>query len=149
MKYHKQETRFSCGASSLRNAFKHLGKTISERTIRKLAGTTKDGTSEKGLMEVLDHYNLNYKEIYSKSKEYFRSKLIASLREGNVCIVLIESLNHWIAVLEYDHRKIVFVDSDMKPIVQRWNVKDFLMICRNSDKFLKKEYYYSIKIIKE
>ena len=147
MKYHPQETNFTCGASAIRNALKALGhKPVSERRIRKLANTTKDGTDEHGILKAFEYLGFDCSALNTRSKDYFKRVLLKTLKSGGVCIVLIDSINHWIPVIEYFRRKIVFIDSDFKTIKQRFNVRYFIPMCRNYDKYTKQEYYYLIKI---
>lgn len=147
--YHKQETTFSCGASAIKNGLIALGHNrISEKTIRKLANTTKKGTDGKGILNTFNLLGYECSELNTKSGKYFKRVLLKTLKEGGICIVLIDSINHWIAVIEYFRRKIVFIDSDFKKIKQRFNVRYFIPMCRNYDKFTKQEYYYLIKVNK-
>lgn len=147
MKFHKQQTTFTCGASAIRNGLSVLGHDrISEKYIRRIAKTTKKGTSSDGILNAFKTLGYECSELNTKSSNYFKRILLKTLKENGICIVLIDSINHWIAVVEYSRRKIVFIDSDFKKIKQRFNVRYFIPMCRNYDKFKKEEYYYLIKV---
>lgn len=150
MKYHSQETLFSCGASALRNCFKYYNHIVSEQRIKQLTHTNKEGTSSDGLINCIDYYNYEYQEIYKRSRRYFKQKLINHLKNKQTVVCLVDSLNHWVAVVGYKNRRIVFIDSEFKKkIKQEFRVNDFLNMCKNYDKYQKKEYYYSINITKK
>lgn len=150
MKFHSQETNFTCGPSAIRNVLKVLGhKPISEKRIRNLANTTKEGTDERGILKAFKYLEYECSTLQTKNKDYFKRVLLKTLKNNGVCIVIIDAINHWIPVIEYSYRKIVFIDSDFRKIKQRLNVKYFLSMCRNYDKYSKQEYYYLIKINKK
>lgn len=142
---YKQETRFSCGASAIRNCIEALNGIVpSEKYVRRIAGTTIQGTSEAGIMKALRKLDYYYEDFYTENPNTFKNKLLKVLKSGKVAITIIDSSSHWVAVTGYSNKKIIFVDSDFKKAEQHFTVKEFTMITRNIDKIKKKEYWYLI-----
>lgn len=149
MKFHPQQTGFSCGPSAMKNCLISLRhRPISERKLRQLAKTNKDGTNSKPIVKAFEYLGYQCSELVTKSKHYFKRVLLRTLKDGGKCIVSIDATTHWIAVIGYERRKITFIDSDFKRIKQTFNVRYFIPMCRNYDKMKKQEYYQLIKIKK-
>lgn len=148
MKYHKQINDYTCGSTALVNCFKECGIELTERYVRKLLGTNKSGTDEFSLLIIAEDYGFKTKEVNSKSIEVFKRKIVKDLKEGYKIILATDNYAHWIAVLNYDKRKIKIVDSryadDLnKSIVQKQTVKQLADRCHNFNlETNKKDFYY-------
>jgi hypothetical protein len=111
-----QETRWSCGPASLRNAFRALGLVLpAEKPIARLCGTTKDGT---GMLDmaggvVLMGYDIG--ECAEKSDvEYY-------LKQGCPVMLVCYDDSHWVTIvgmLGKDRWVVVDPDPD------RWNTSE-------------------------
>lgn len=151
--YKSPETKFSCGASALRNCIIHVTKSdISEKTVRKYCSTNKDGTNELGLLEGCQHFGFIPREHKTISFEIFKRKIYKGLKQGRVFIVSTEHHGHWIPVLEKKGKRIKIVDGDYrkyedKSIVQFITMKELKDTTFGYDKFEKKKYYYFIELI--
>lgn len=142
-----QETLFSCGPSALRNCLLFLGIERTEKYIRFLMNTTKKGTSEKGIIQAITAFKLDYKVHYSRNFERFRFLLLKALRKKNPCIVLIDACNHWVAAIDYNKQKVSIIDSEFKKILQPIPMKTLKPLAYNFDKHESKGYYYFIELI--
>jgi predicted double-glycine peptidase len=144
---YRQETKFSCGASAIRNVIESLNGIVpSEKYVRRICQTTIQGTNEKGIIRGL--IKLGYSaEIFETSNEVtFKNRLKKILTQGKKAIVIIQENSHWIAVTGYSNKRIIFADSDFKKVEQRFTLNEFTMICRNIDKINKKTCYFMIVI---
>ena len=147
MKAYSQETRYSCGASAIRNCISALGGQVpSEKYVRRIAGTTINGTNETGIVKALSKLGYQCESYYTENTLNYKNKLSKVLQAGSVAITIIDNQIHWIAVVGYSNRKITFVDSDFKKIKQEISLKDFVKISGNTDKFNKSYFYYLIII---
>jgi len=155
MKYHKQETNFSCGASAIRNVFKAFGVSLTEKYLRKLLGTDSKGTDEFSLLMIGEDYGFKTKEVKSKSIEVFKRKVIKDLKDGYKLILAVDNYSHWIAVMEYKDRRIEIIDSryhdDLgKKIKQYVTVKQLADRSHNYDiETNVKEFYYIGLLLKD
>ena len=106
-----QETQFTCGPSAFRNCLLVFGIHASEKRLRELMDTTKDGTDENGICQATEEFNLNYKMHCTSSKDVFGRQLLKALKSGHPCILEVEDTAHWVAVVSYKKRKITVVDT--------------------------------------
>lgn len=149
MKWKPQETPFTCAPSALRNCLIFLNIYRTEKYIRYLMGTTKNGTSEKGILKCVGLLKLDYHVFLSKSFNTFRKNLLKCLKSGNPCILLIDACNHWVAAIKYEKRKIIIIDSEFKTIFQSISLKNLKSLAYNFDKLESRGYYYFIEIKKK
>lgn len=147
MKAYYQEKKYSCGASAIRNCISALNGTVpSEKYVRRIAKTTINGTDEEGIIRAFDKLGYKCETFYTENKLKFKAKLLSSLKSDKVAVTIIDNSIHWISVIGYENRKIIFVDSDFKKIKQEMTVNEFIKICGNTDKFTKSYFYYLIII---
>ncbi|MGA2668839.1 MAG: cysteine peptidase family C39 domain-containing protein [Ignavibacteria bacterium] len=148
MTYHRQETEFSCGPASIRNALLSMGYKVSERKIRKLAGSDKNnGTSEKKLLKALRVLDFKYKEFYNKSESAFKQRVIYNLKKNNRLVILTDNEDHWISVVGYEYKHLSVIDPEVRRVKKQLTPKELSMWCRNFNKTKKDTYYYGIIII--
>lgn len=149
MKWFLQEKPFSCGPSALRNCLLFLNIIRSESYLRFLMGTTKNGTTEKGIIKSLEILKIPYNIVQTRSYPTFRKRLIKSLSTGPV-ILLVESGGHWVAATKYNKRLVEVIDSEYKlfnkSIKQSLKFNDLKQLAFNFDKHTLKSYYYFIAI---
>ena len=98
MKLIKQFDETDCGAACLAMLASHFGSHLSITKIREVAGTDREGTSLKGMLEAAKKLNLDAKAV--KGNEQIFSKkfpvpLIAHLQypNGNNHFVVISKIN--------------------------------------------------------
>jgi len=147
MTYHRQETRFSCGPASVRNALLALGFVYSERRIREIAGSDLNkGTSEKKLKKTLRHFGFKFKEFDNKTAGAFKQRIIYNLKKGNKLIILTDHEDHWISAVEYENKYITAIDPEQKRVKTMLTPKELSNWCLNFNKRTKETYYYGIII---
>ncbi len=106
-----QETKFSCGAASLRAALYVLGKCPWEKSIRKHAGTTPEhGTDEDGLRKAIEYYKFRHRRFQTISVREATDNLKKSLRRGYPVIICVDKESHWCAAVGMLGKKIMLFD---------------------------------------
>lgn len=103
---------YDCGPASLVNCAAAFGRKISLKRACKLAGTTEDGTDEKGMLRALSKLGFEGTEFQTSSQVDALRWLKAQLLQGNVAILIVEKNGHWattIGLLGSD--RVVYVDS--------------------------------------
>ncbi len=159
MKYKVPETNFTCLVSGFRNCLIKLGFKTSERHLRKLIKVDRiNGAGlayPKNIIKGIEYYNLEFKINYSTSPRVFKNKLLKALRNGKVCLILIEDCNHWISALEYKNKRIQIVDGDFKKyahkkIAQEVTPKEITLMAGNFDRlFYMKNFFEFIELNKK
>ena len=156
MKYHKQINDYTCGSTALVNVMKDFGIELTEKYIRRLLGTNKEGTDGFSILMVAEDYNFETKEVKSKSIDVFKRKLIKDLKLGYKIILITDNNQHWISVLGYYNRKTKIVDSRYadelkKPIVQYVTAKQLADRSHNYDleTNVKEFYYIALKLAED
>ena len=149
MTYHRQETKFTCGPASIRNALLALGYIISERRIREIAGPDlKCGTSEKKIKKTLRHLGFKFKEFNNKTEAAFKQRVIYNLKRGNKLIILTNHEDHWISAVDYENKYITAIDTEQKRVKTQLTPKALSKWCLNFNKRNKETYYYGIIVYK-
>jgi len=149
MTYHRQETRFSCGPASIRNALLAFGYKFSERRLREIAGSDKwNGTSDKKIRKTLRHLGFKFKEFENKAAAAFKQRVIYNLKKGNKLIILTDHEDHWISVVEYENKYITAIDPEQKRVKTQLTPKELSKWCLNFNKRTKETYYYGIILYK-
>lgn len=145
MKIFKQETYYSCGASAVRNILNLYFKLrISEKRLRKLCNTDKNGTDKIGIMNTLANYGVETREFYNVNSEIFKENLINELKTGNNIICLVDNTTHWIVISGYYNKKFNIIDSDIPKGYKQLTTNAIIKLCNNFDKIAEKNYYYFI-----
>lgn len=106
-----QETEYSCGAASVVNALRALGKRVTEREVRKLADTDHNGTDEVGVMQALRAYNYQASEYISKSRHVAWRWLCGAISQGSVAIICVDQSQHWVVVIAIATDRVILIDS--------------------------------------
>lgn len=151
MRFKKQEKPFSCGASALRNCVLYLDNNNkkSEAYYRKICKTDETGTSTNDLITAINQLGYICNPIMTKSKQKFLKNLKDCLLDLGCAIVLVDNIQHWVAVLKYENRFLTLIDSDYPKIKTEKTMETFLKSAYNFDKLLNKNYYHSINIRKK
>lgn len=149
MEFKAQELSYSCGANAIKNCLIMYGEKYSEKRIRELAGTTKEGTSAQGIIKCLKQLGYGYKVYQYSNREAFEKNLVKCLDQDRPVIVLTDNCDHWVAVVSRFHRRLVVIDSTFKKIGQEFLISNFSKYAYNYDRKTKKQYYYFIEIVKE
>lgn len=110
-----QERMFSCGPAAVRAALYVLGHRVSEATLRKRAGTTPEGTDEKGLMRAIRSYGHKPKEYQSESRRASWAWLKGALGRGKPVLLCVDQWDHWVAAVGRLGGKVLIFDPDSSP----------------------------------
>jgi ABC-type bacteriocin/lantibiotic exporter with double-glycine peptidase domain len=105
-----QEKSWSCGAASLANACRALGKRVSERRMRALCGTTENGTDETELIQAARALGLTATEFKGSDKGAAWAYVRAQLLEGRPSLLCVEQWQHWITAIGIVGDKVIVVD---------------------------------------
>ncbi|HEY3251190.1 MAG TPA: cysteine peptidase family C39 domain-containing protein [Ignavibacteria bacterium] len=149
MTFHRQETRFTCGPASIRNALLAFGYIVSERRLREIAGSDKrHGTSEKKIKKTLRLLGFSYKDFTNRSEPAFKQRVIYNLKKGHKLIILTDHEDHWISVVNYENKYITAVDPERRRIKIHLTPKELSKWCLNFNKHTRETYYYGIVVYK-
>lgn len=105
-----QLRHWSCGAAALVNAVLALGRSTSEGRVRKLAGTTQEGTDEHGLMEAARALGLTATPTSSADSAAAWAFVRASLLDGRPCLLCIDGWGHWATAIGIVGERVIVVD---------------------------------------
>lgn len=148
-----QQLKFSCGPSAARAALYVLGHNVTEAKLRKLSGTTPDGTDERGIRRAIYHYGHNTKEYQSESMKKSWSWLKSTLGRGRPVLLCVDSWNHWIAAVGRLGGKVIVFDPDPAPSKRRrysglkvYNEHELGLRWQSVDSETGKSSYYAIVI---
>lgn len=76
-----------------------MGRRIAEGRIRKLAGTTRDGTDEHGLIAAARSLGFTAVSHWSADQTAAWAFIRANVLDGRPCLVCIDSWGHWVTVI--------------------------------------------------
>lgn len=111
IKYYRQETNYTCGASAMRMALSRFGINKSEKQICKMLGTNKvRGTWNRSFPELAEKLKLNYivrrnSSIYELKKAFLDGFVIVLgyyIPKGKV--------DHYAVVKKVDNKNIILMD---------------------------------------
>ena len=149
-----QERGYSCGPAALRAALYILGHNITEASLRKLAGTTPDGTDEKGIIRAVTTFGHKTREHNSDSLKRSWGWLKNTVSRGNPVLLCVDGWSHWVAVIGRIGGKILVFDPDSSPGRKKrysglevYNEQDLGLRWRYTDGETGKSSYYAITIV--
>ena len=94
-----QERGYSCGPAALRAALYVLGHNLTESSLRRKAGTTPDGTDEKGIKRAVASYGHTAREHSFNSSKKAWAWLKKTIGTGKPVLICSDSWEHWMAVV--------------------------------------------------
>ena len=103
MKY--QTRSYTCGPAAAVNALRLYGVAIPEAQVAKLAGTTSDGTDDRGLMKALRKLGCK------PSAVKLTSKIAKRVMSGVPVILHLDNELHWVVIIGCLGRDFVVFDS--------------------------------------
>lgn len=115
-----QSLAWSCGPASIVNAARAFGKRVSEARVRKLAGTTRDGTDEAGLISAMRSLGYTASSHWSADQTAAWSFVRANVLDGKPCLLCIDSWGHWVTVIGIVGDRVLLSD----PANTQKNVKE-------------------------
>ena len=105
-----QERKYSCGPAALRAALYVLGHNVTEAALRRRAGTTPEGTDERGIRRAVHHYGHTTREHYFNSSRKAWGWLKRTLATGRPVLICSDSWEHWMAVVGVFGGKVLVFD---------------------------------------
>jgi ABC-type bacteriocin/lantibiotic exporter with double-glycine peptidase domain len=117
-----QSYRADCGPSALGNALDALGIRRSHDELVSLCGTTADGTTptqlKRAITALRESCGLTCGELKDTHADVALLRLGAVLSDGRPAILLVDSWEHWVAVVgRLGHRYIVADSADLRQTV--------------------------------
>jgi len=111
-----QERKFSCGPAAVRAALYVFGhNNISEATLRRMAGTTSEGTDERGFMRAIRSYGHKPKEYQAESRKAAWAWLKGTLGRGKPVLLCVDQWDHWVTAVGRLGGKVLVFDPDASP----------------------------------
>jgi ABC-type bacteriocin/lantibiotic exporter with double-glycine peptidase domain len=114
-----QERLYSCGPAAVRAALYILGHNPTEAAIRRRAGTTPDGTDEKGIIRAVHYYGHGTKEYQAGAIKASWAWLKAELGKGHPVLLCVDEWDHWVTALGLLGGKVLIFDPDSSPGLKR------------------------------
>lgn len=105
-----QQRSWSCGPAALVNAARAIGVRVSEGRLRKLAGTTEDGTDEHELITAARGIGLTATPHHSADQATAWAFVRANVLDGRPCLICIDQWSHWVAVVGIVGDRILLAD---------------------------------------
>jgi ABC-type bacteriocin/lantibiotic exporter with double-glycine peptidase domain len=143
-----QELEFSCGANAIVNALRALGRNISERRVRQLTGTNRDGTDEHEIVQGLAALGHGSSQFESAERKPSLAWITESLRAGRPAIICVDSWQHWVLAAGMLGNGFVVIDGKRTPRnriecgTYVYRTADFLRRWRNA----REGRYYGISV---
>ena len=101
---------WSCGPGALTNIFRAQGYKIDQRRIKRLAGTTKMGTSPEGLISAVRSLGFVAVEYTSLERKHAWRWLLGTLASGMGVILCIDEWSHWVACIGLLGDRVIITD---------------------------------------
>ena len=105
-----QQKDWSCGPAALVNAVQALGKHVSERRVRKLAGTTEGGTDEHGLMAAARSLGFSASPSSSADAAAAWALVRSNVLGGRPSILCIDGWGHWVTAVGIVGERVIVFD---------------------------------------
>lgn len=99
-----------CGPAAIVNTLRCFGVRVSQRKVKKLAGTDANGTDEFGMITALSELGFYGTEYLSKVKTEALTWLTHALGSGPV-IICVDGWGHWVTVIGKSADRFIVVDS--------------------------------------
>lgn len=106
-----QEREWSCGPAALANACRALGLRASEGRLRKLAGTTEDGTDERSLITAARAIKLSATEHRGADRDAAWAFVRSNVSDGRPTLLCIDQWQHWVCVIGIVGNRVIYIDS--------------------------------------
>lgn len=113
-----QDEKNGCGAAALTNALAALGQQLPQDAAKKLAGTSHEGTTDKGMVKALrtlGHVPCNIREANAGIAWV---TLRGHLAEGHPVLLAVDDWDHWVVAVGLIGSRVIVVDSADGAVVQ-------------------------------
>lgn len=134
MSFYPQPYKYQCGPFALKYGLVMLGRFENEKEIGKKAGSTWwYGTDEIGLAKAAKSFDCKMKYFRRETSKDALKILSYHLKRGYPCILSVDNWEHWITVINEQHKKFIIVDSVLDKVItiysptqlaRRWKYTD-------------------------
>lgn len=143
-----QPDSFSCGVYAVMNAAKALGVDLRRKDIVKHSKTSKNGTTEKGILRALKG---NKFTVATFSLPYIRAlpKLKECIEKNNPVIIYLPKEEHWCTVIGMIGDSFILFDSDNELHNAKEHGIQILSAEGLAERWEDGTYYYGIAVSKK
>jgi hypothetical protein len=134
MSFYPQPYKYQCGPFALKYGLVMLGRFENEKEIGRKAGSTWwYGTDEIGLAKAAKSFDCKMRYFRRETSKDALKILSYHLKRGYPCILSVDSWEHWITVINEQHKKFIIVDSVLDKVItiysptqlaRRWKYAD-------------------------
>lgn len=118
MSFYPQPYKYQCGPFALKYGLVMLGRFENEKEIGKKAGSTWwYGTDEIGLAKAAKSFDCKMKYFRREASKDALKVLSSHLRRGYPCILSVDSWEHWVTVINEQHKKYIIMDSVLDKVI--------------------------------
>jgi len=96
-----QQKPYWCGPASLQNAFRCLGKKISQRAIAEACETSLEGTDEFALQRGITALGFRFQQYSGNWSASAHSWICSRINHNGPVLLCIDDWTHWVAVVSY------------------------------------------------
>lgn len=101
---------WSCGPAAVVNAARSMGVRVAEGRVRKLAGTTEDGTDEDELISAIRGIRLTATPHHSSDRATAWAFVRANVLDGRPVVLCIDQWTHWVTIVGIVGDRVLLVD---------------------------------------
>ena len=106
-----QQFPWSCGAASVVNACRALGRRVAEGRVRSLAGSSEaEGTDEVGLIQAVRGLGLKATPHHSSDAATAWAFIRSNVQDGRPCLLCIDQWQHWVCVIGVMGDRVIVID---------------------------------------
>ena len=143
-----QPDSFSCGVYAVMNAARALGVVLKRKDIVKYSKTTKQGTTEKGVIRSLEKLKFSVDTFCLPYISAFPN-LQNLLRKNNPVIIYLPREEHWCTVIGMIGDNFILFDSDNEKYNAKEHGVQILSAEELAERWEDRTYYYGIVVSKK
>jgi ABC-type bacteriocin/lantibiotic exporter with double-glycine peptidase domain len=140
-----QPDSFSCGVYAVMNAARALGVVLKRKEIVKHSKTSKQGTTEKGVIRALKKHKF---KVDTFSLPYIRAMpmLMDCINKNKPVIIYLSKEEHWCTVIGMIGDNFILFDSDNEIHNVKENGVQILSAEELAERWEDRTYYYGITV---
>lgn len=152
MGFYPQSNKWQCGPFALKHALAIVGQFVDERSITKVARSTRSGTDEKMLCRAASRFECDLVEVRKTEDASAFRALTKALTKGRPCLICINQWGHWVTIVGFDakRKRFVVIDSEKDPVVRiaAWNELKRRWAFADEDKDGSRVAFYDLYVLK-
>lgn len=122
-----QDEKNGCGAAALTNALRAIGQQLPQDAARKLAGTSHEGTTDRGMVKALRTLGHVPCTLRESNAGVAWVTLRGHLAEGHPVLLAVDDWDHWIVAIGILGDRVILVDSADGSVVQVLDIANTLL----------------------